>query len=30
VPYVSLCSVADFSNATFWLDVTLSMRILLK
>jgi len=30
VPYASLCSVADFSNATFWLDVTLSTRVLLK
>ena len=24
VPYASLCSMAGFSNATFWLDVMLS------
>lgn len=30
VPYACLCSVAGFSNATFWLDVMLSMIVLLK
>src|SRR6266700_1514451 len=30
VPYASLCSTAGFSNATFWLDVMLSIINLLK
>jgi hypothetical protein len=30
VPYACLCSVAGFSNTTFWLDVLLSMIVLLK
>jgi hypothetical protein len=30
VPYASLCSMAGFSNVAFWLDVVLSMIVLLK
>src|SRR5438874_11589160 len=30
VPYASLCSVAGFSNATFWLDVMFSIIVLLR
>jgi hypothetical protein len=30
VPYDSLCSVADFSIATFWLDVMFSIIVLLR
>src|SRR5690348_6583579 len=29
VPYASLCSVEGFSKVTFWLDVSLSIMVLL-